>query len=163
MTYVKTAGEAYYLAAEMERRAVRLYERALLLFDKPVLRERVAQILADEREHLRRFTALKDGEAPDAECGLCLSAESARILFSGGLMKAHRLGAFESECALLLYAAHEEQSAVEIYRGFAEQFHQNDACTQAFLSIAAEEQSHLDALNARIAADDAAKEGNAHE
>ncbi len=163
MTRVKTAGEAFYLAAEMERRAVRLYERALLLFREPALCGRIEQILADEREHLCRFTALKDGEVPDAERGLCLSAESARILFSGGLLEAHRLGAFRDEHALLCYAARQERNAVETYRGFAGQFAENPACAQAFLRIADEEQSHLEALNAQLTADGAAKEGNAHE
>ena len=31
---IRTPGEAFYLAAEMEKRAIRLYERALLIFSQ---------------------------------------------------------------------------------------------------------------------------------
>ena len=41
----KNAGEALYLASEMERRAVRLYERALLVFDRPDCQAAIRQIL----------------------------------------------------------------------------------------------------------------------
>ena len=47
------------VAVEMERRAIRVYERALMLAKDPAVVEGIKEILGDEREHLRKFGEMK--------------------------------------------------------------------------------------------------------
>ena len=53
---VKTAGDALYIACEMEKRAVKLYERAALIWPDGPIAAAIGDMLSQEREHLRRFT-----------------------------------------------------------------------------------------------------------
>ena len=53
---VRGAGEALFIACEMEKRAIRLYERALALFADSPCQEAIRAILGDERNHLRQFS-----------------------------------------------------------------------------------------------------------
>lgn len=137
----KTAGEALYVASEMERRAVRLYERALMVFDQPDCQAAVAQILAQERQHLLRFEAM-GAAAPGFEEAQALAARASQVLFSGGLIEAQRKGAFENAGALFAYAMEQEAGAIACYDGFAQQFPGETG--RAFAVIAREEQTHLD-------------------
>lgn len=139
---------AIFQAVEMEGRAVRMYERALVLFgDKPCA-DALRAMLRDERTHLATFSRMLEGNMPDEHAELLASAQAASVLHAGGLMQAQREGAFDSERALLAYAAKEERAAVDIYTKSAE------ACPpdakDAFLRIAREEQSHLDALLSKL-------------
>lgn len=152
MNAVTDPAEAFFVAYEMERRAVRLYERALLVFDRTPLEALMKEILSDEREHLRRFLDLGAKTPFDCENTALLSAESAQIIFSGGLTEAHRLGAFESKEKLLSYACGQERSAISTYEGFAAQMDAQDARAQAFLCIAEEEKKHLRSLEAQLLA-----------
>ena len=52
---IRDPGEAAYIACEMEKRAIRLYERALALFADSPCQEAIRAILGDERNHLRQF------------------------------------------------------------------------------------------------------------
>ena len=136
---VRSAGEALYIACQMERRAIQMYERAQLLFaDGPCGRE-IEGILQDEREHLRRFEHM-GGQAEGFVTRQLLAARASRTLFSGGLMEAHRKGAFHSPESLYAYAAGEEEEAIRCYHAFAEKFTGDIAA--AFLAIAREEEGH---------------------
>ena len=52
---VKTAGDALYIACEMEKRAVKLYERAALIWPDGSIAAAIGDMLSQEREHLRRL------------------------------------------------------------------------------------------------------------
>ena len=135
-----SAKEALYIACEMEKRAIRLYERALMVFADGPCQEAIRAILSEERQHLAHFSAL-GAEAPDFEKSQLLSAQASRILFSGGLMEAQRKGAFASVQSLYAYAAEEEKEAVARYGEFASQL-TGDAA-KAFSAIQREEEGHL--------------------
>ena len=136
---IRDAGEALYIACEMEKRAIRLYERALMVFSDSPCREAIGQILSDERSHLAQFSAL-GAQAPGFERGQVLAAQAADVLFSGGLVEAQRKGAFASPEALFTYAAEEEAGAVERYGSFAQQL--TGSAREAFEAISEEEKGH---------------------
>jgi len=145
---IRDAGEALYIACEMEKRAIRLYERALMVFADSACQQAIGQILADERSHLAQFSAM-GAETPGFERGQMLAAQAADVLFSGGLMEAQRKGAFESPRNLYAYAANEEAEAIRRYGAFAVQL-TGDAAA-AFAAIAREEETHYAHLSAQAA------------
>lgn len=150
MRAVCSCGEAFFVAAEMERRAIRFYERAEMLFSEGEVSGRIKSILQDERKHLARFIAFGAQTPFDAENGALLSAESASLIFAGGMTEAVRNGAFASEKALLTYAIRQEQNAINAYERFAASFDALDEQKQAFIQIANEEKRHLQDLNAAL-------------
>lgn len=143
-----SAAEALYLAAGMEKRAISLYERALLVFG-PVAGDVIRALLADEREHLAGFLSLLE-ERPERERAALLDAKAGDLLFEGGLMGAVREGAFDSPLSLLRYAADEEERAAERYGEFAASA--TGGAREAFLRIQRQEREHLKALLARAEA-----------
>jgi len=145
--HVRDAGEALYIACEMEKRAIRLYERALAVFADGPCQEAIRAILADECHHLEQFTQM-GAAAPGFERAQMLSAQASRVLFSGGLTEAHRKGAFESEAALYAYAAQEEKEAIVCYGDFAAAL--EGPAAQAFALIQMEEKQHLVKLNGML-------------
>ena len=82
---VRGAGEALFIACEMEKHAIRLYERALTVFADSSCREAVRAILTDERNHLARFSEM-GGETPGFERARLLSAQATGMLFSGAMV-----------------------------------------------------------------------------
>ena len=148
------ADEAFFVAQEMEKRAIRLYERALMVFEDASVRREIGEILTDEREHLCRFQSMSEKTCPSADERALLSARAGDMLFSGGLVEAQRRGALSSPKNLLIYAAGEEQNAVDKYSAFAAQMTDKGRAeaAAAFSAIAREEKTHLSELNARIAA-----------
>ena len=61
---IQSAGEAVFLACEMEKQAVRLYERALMIFPDENMQQAVREILAEEKlavllRHARMLSELK--------------------------------------------------------------------------------------------------------
>lgn len=145
---VTNAGEALYIASEMERRAIKLYERALMIFGEGSARDAIAAILAEEKGHLAMFLSL-GAQQPDFEQAQLLSAQAADVLFSGGLMEAQRKGAFNSPQDLYTYAAKEEAEAIRRYGDFAAQL-TGDAAA-AFSAIVREEEKHYAHLSERAA------------
>ncbi len=139
--HIRSAGEAIFLACEMEKQAIRLYERALILFQDTPSSQAICQILAEERIHLAHFERLGK-ECCSLEQAELLSAQAAKTLFSGGLMAAQRKGAFASPLSLYCYAAKEEENAIRTYTSFANAL--SDEAAQAFLTIANEEKRHLE-------------------
>ena len=136
---IHDAGEALYIAIEMEKRAIKLYERALTVFGEGPCKEALASILQDEKGHLASFRALGAKE-PGFEQAQLLSAQASELLFSGGLMEAQRKGAFQSVKSLYSYAAVQEAEAIERYGSFAAQL--DGGAAEAFRAIAEEEKQH---------------------
>lgn len=147
---IQNAQEALYIACEMEKNAIQLYERAgMLLREKgrqdESLYEHVQCMLCDERKHLKQFSTLFTGLEGDTERNLSLMAQSSGLLFEGGLMAAAREGALKSVVSMLEYAANAEEKAARTYRGFAEASADSEA-RDTLLCIADEEDKHLLAL-----------------
>lgn len=144
---VRCAGEALYIACQMEKRAIRLYERALAVFADGACQDAVRAILAEEKNHLNQFSQM-GAETPDFERAQLLSAKAAEVLFSGGLMEAQRKGAFQSVRNLYAFAAREEEEAIRQYSAFASSL--SGSTASAFSAIALEEKQHLGKLNALL-------------
>lgn len=147
---ITSGQEALFVAIEMERGAIQTYERALMLTDpdnpalKP-LRQQLAIILSDERQHLSQFQALYKGLDTMTEKHLMLSAVAASILFEGGLMGAVRQGMLKDSAGLLKFARDAERKAIDTYHAFAAEC--GDPQTAAALdAIAGEEEKHLHTL-----------------
>lgn len=143
-----SAAEALYLASGMEKRAISLYERALLVFG-PFAGDVIRELLADERAHLQGFLALLEKE-PEGGRAAELDAKVGDFLFEGGLTGAVREGAFDSPLSLLRYAADEEERAALRYGEIARAA--SGAVREVFLMIQRQEQEHLGALLARAEA-----------
>ena len=143
---VKNECQALCIAVEMERRAIRVYERALMLAQDAQVRAGIEEILADERRHLQRFSAMRECRMVDeAEERLLISSMAAEVLFTGGVMEMKREQALTTLMGLYRYAAESEAGAVETYGNFASK------CTDAkvhdtFMAIVREESEHLTVL-----------------
>ena len=135
--------EALSVAVEMERRAIGIYERALLLAEDPSVRGGIEAILQQEREHLGRFLEMR-GQFPalPGEEKALLQALSAEALFPGGVMEMERAEGLTTLTGLYRFAARSEEHAVETYLAFAEKCRDSQVAG-AFRAIAAEEGLHL--------------------
>lgn len=148
-TRTLSPAQAVYIASRMEQRAVKLYERALLVFAQGRMREVIEELLHDERAHLDGFLKLQEMEGQvSAEDAMLLDQEAGKLLFSGGLTGAVREGAFDSPLSLLKYAADEEQRAADNYTRYAD-IAKGDT-KETFLIIARQEQRHLERLLGQI-------------
>ncbi len=144
--FVRNEGQALCVAVEMERRAIRVYERALLLAKDPAVIEGIQEILADEKEHLKRFSAMKaDHPVPQEEERLLISSMAAEVLFTGGVMEMKREQALQTLMGLYRYAAESEAGAVETYGSFAEKC-ADERVKETFMAIVREESEHLTVL-----------------
>ena len=147
---IKSGQEALFVAIEMERGAIQLYERALMLADtdddslKP-LRQQLTVMLSDEKQHLLQFQSLYNGLDAGTEERLALSAVASSVLFKGGLMGAVRQGMLKDRESLLNFAAQAEEKAAETYRAFAIACGDKQAADMLD-GIAAEEDKHLQTL-----------------
>lgn len=149
---VRDEKQALDVAVEMEKRAIRTYERALMLADRPEVIAGIKAILEDERQHLCRFSAMRGEEVTAAaEDAVLTDALAAEALFTGGVSEMNRARAMTTLRGLYAYAAESEADAVETYTAFAEKS-ATDEVKAAFLAIAKEEQTHLDALRRELAA-----------
>ena len=119
---VKDQREALCVACEMERRAIGIYQRALTLTDKPEVRAGIQEILKDEREHLRRFSQVREQYCgiTDAEERLLIAAMGAEALFPGGVMEMRRANSLDSLKNLYTFARDSEADAVRAYGEFAD-------------------------------------------
>lgn len=143
---VKNEGQALCVAVEMEKRAIRVYERALMLATDPAVIAGIEEILADEREHLRRFSEMKEKHpVPVDEEKLLISSMAAEVLFTGGVMEMKREQALTTLRGLYEYAADSEAGAVETYGVFAEKCG-DVRVHDTFMAIVREESEHLTVL-----------------
>ena len=147
---VKNEGQALCVAVEMEKRAIRVYERALMLATDPAVIAGIEEILADERAHLKRFSEMREQHPVTAdEEKMLISSMAAEVLFTGGVMEMKREQALQTLIGLYRYAADSEAGAVETYGGFASK------CADAkvhdtFMAIVHEESEHLTVLLERL-------------
>ena len=147
---VRNEGQALCVAVEMERRAIRVYERALMLAKDPAVIAGVREILADEREHLRRFSEMRAEHPVTAdEEKLLISSMAAEVLFTGGVMAMKRAQALTTLRGLYEYAADSEAGAVETYGGFAAKC-ADTKVHDTFMAIVHEESEHLTVLLDRL-------------
>ena len=147
---VKNECQALCIAVEMERRAIRVYERALMLAQDAQVRAGIEEILADERRHLQRFSAMRECHMVDeAEERLLISSMAAEVLFSGGVMEMKREQALTTLVGLYRYAAESEAGAVETYGTFASKC-QDERVQETFMAIVREESEHLTALMEKL-------------
>ena len=147
---VRNEGQALCVAVEMDRRAIRVYERALMLADDPAVIAGIREILADEKEHLRRFSEMKEKHpVPAEEEKLLISSMAAEVLFTGGVMEMKREQALTTLQGLYRYAADSEAGAVETYGGFAEKC-ADQKVHDTFMAIVHEESGHLTDLLDRL-------------
>ena len=143
---VRNEGQALCVAVEMERRAIRVYERALMLATDPAVVSGIREILADEKEHLRRFSAMREHHpVPEDEEKLLISSMAAEVLFTGGVMEMKREQALTTLEGLYRYAAESEAGAVETYGSFAEKC-VDERVHDTFMAIVHEESEHLTVL-----------------
>ena len=143
---VRNEGQALCVAEEMERRAIRVYERALMLAQDAQVRAGIEEILADERRHLQRFSAMRECRMVDeAEERLLISSMAAEVLFTGGVMEMKREQALTTLKGLYRYAADSEAGAVETYGTFAGKC-QDEKVHDTFMAIVREESEHLTVL-----------------
>ena len=149
---VKNECQALCIAVEMERRAIRVYERALVLAQDAQVRAGIEEILADERRHLQRFSAMRECHMVDeAEERLLISSMAAEVLFTGGVMEMKREQALTTLRGLYQYAADSEADAVRTYADFAKKC-ADPAVHDVFMDIVREESSHLVELRGKLAA-----------
>ena len=147
---VRNEGQALCVAVEMERRAIRVYERALMLATEQQVMEGIEEILADEREHLARFSEMKaEHPVPAEEERLLISSMAAEVLFTGGVMEMKREQALTTLKGLYRYAADSEAGAVEIYGSFAAKC-ADQKVHDVFMAIVREESEHLTVLLERL-------------
>ena len=147
---IQSAQEALFVACEMERGAIQLYERALMLLgtlgrEKEPVRAQIASMLADEKQHLAQFQELYTGLDSAMEYQLTLAAVASSILFDGGLMGAVRQGLLKDEQSMLAFASRAEEIAAATYRAFAQQC-ANPRTAEMLHGIALEEDKHLRSL-----------------
>lgn len=147
---IRNENQALCIAVEMERRAIRVYERALMLTDDPRVQEGIREIMADEREHLRRFSNMKESFQTDAaEERMLISSMAAETLFPGGVMEMKREHALTTLEGLYRYAAESEAEAVRTYHDFAMKCSDKEV-RETFLSIVQEESRHHAELRSRL-------------
>ncbi len=142
--------QALCIATEMERRAIRIYERGLMLTADAQVRRGIEEILSDEREHLQQFSEMRACHPIGAEEEKQLiAAMGAEVLFQGGVMEMKREGALDSLLGLYRYAAESEAGAVQTYGEFANKC-EDVRVKQAFLNIVREESGHLTKLLEKV-------------
>ncbi|MBP3649694.1 MAG: ferritin-like domain-containing protein [Clostridia bacterium] len=147
---VRNEQQALCVAVEMERRAIRVYERALMLATDPQVRAGIQEILSDEKEHFRRFSQMKE-QCPMAQQDerMLTQAMAAEMLFPGGVMELERAKGLDTLKGLYAFAADSEQDAVDNYLSFAKKC-SDAAIAEAFTSIAREESIHLAELKKKL-------------
>ncbi len=149
---VRDENQALSVAVEMEKRAIRLYERALMLATDEEVRQGILSILADERQHLCRFQSMQgDENSASAEDAILTDAMAAQVLFTGGMAEMNRAHAMTTLRGLYEFAAESEQDAVEKYTAFADASEREEV-RAAFLAIAEEEKIHLKDLRQSLTA-----------
>lgn len=141
---IRNSAEALFMAVEMEKRAIRMYERMLLVVNDATSTQVIKHLLKDEIEHLERFQTQMSSEAVSGEDAMLLSARANDILFAGGLTQAAREGAFDSPQSILKYAMEQEDTAVKTYLDLAKK--STGAAKMTFQDISSEEKDHFDAL-----------------
>lgn len=148
---VRNEHQALCVAVEMEKRAIHVYERALMLVQDGMVEKGIREILSDEQQHLCRFSAMKEQCAVDPEEDrMLLQAMGAEMLFPGGVMEMERAKGLTTLQGLYEFATDSEFDAMRKYADFAEKC-DDPAIREAFMTIAGEEAQHYAELRQRLA------------
>ena len=147
---VRNENQALCVAVEMEKRAIRVYERALMLARNEDVEKGIREIMMDEQQHLCRFSAMREGCACDPqEDRMLIQAMGADVLFTGGVMEMERAKGLSTLKGLYAFAADSEYDAMHKYAEFADKC-ENEKIREAFLAIANEEAHHYAQLQRRL-------------
>ncbi|MGN1020296.1 MAG: hypothetical protein ACI4O7_07960 [Aristaeellaceae bacterium] len=148
---VRNEQQALSMAVEMEKRAIRIYERALTLTEDPEVIRGIREILKEEQQHLCRFNAMKKAcpALPVQEDRLLIQAISAELLFPGGVMEMERAKGLDTLEGLYRFAAESEYDAMTRFVDYADKC-QSGSVREAFLSIAREEAVHYALLKEKV-------------
>ena len=148
---VRNEQQALAMAVEMEKRAIRVYERALTLTDDPAVVGGIREILQEEQQHLCRFNAMKMAcpALPVKEDRLLIQAISAELLFPGGVMEMERAKGLDTLEGLYRFAAESEYDAMIKFADYADKCESQDV-REAFLSIAREAAVHYARLKEKV-------------
>ena len=148
---VRNEQQALAMAVEMEKRAIRIYERALTLTDEPEVIGGIREILQEEQQHLCRFNAMKMAcpALPVKEDRLLIQAISAELLFPGGVMEMERAKGLDTLEGLYRFAAESEYDAMIKFADYADKCESQDV-REAFLPIAREEAVHYARLKEKV-------------
>ncbi|MGN0777653.1 MAG: hypothetical protein ACI4MJ_00750 [Aristaeellaceae bacterium] len=140
---VRNEQQALTVAVEMEKRVIRIYERALMIADDPQVKQGIREIIKEEHEHLLRFYEMKAAcpALSEQEDKLLIQAISAEILFPGGVMELERAKGLDTLDSLYRYAAESEYDAMIKFAEYAEKC-ESPQIRDAFQSIAQEEAIH---------------------
>ena len=141
---ISNSCEAIFIACETEKRSVQFFERALSLSLKDEMHILCRTILEQERNHVSILCNLLSGTEYDEGHCASLSQQSIELIFSGGLMKAHRIKAFSSVARLLSYVIEQKHAMIQLYAQSLSFFEGKQALIVR--SIIQEEMCHYDAL-----------------
>jgi Uncharacterized conserved protein len=150
---IDTTREALYVACEMERGAVQLYERALLELERlghenDAVGDVLRAMLADEKGHLKQFEEAYIPIDAETERQLVLSAVAIGVLFDGGLAGIERAGYLDAAESILKFAEEAEAKAVTFYSSMADKS-DNPQVKRMLCRIADEERTHEASLHAQ--------------
>ena len=148
---VRNEQQALTVAVEMEKRVIRIYERALMIADDLQVKQGIRDIIQEENEHLQRFYEMKAAcpALSEQEDRLLIQAISAEILFPGGVMELERATGLDTLEGLYRFAAESEYDAMIKFADYADKCESQDV-REAFLSIAREEAVHYARLKEKV-------------
>lgn len=148
---VRNEQQALTVAVEMEKRVIRIYERALMIADDSQVKQGIRDIIQEENEHLLRFYEMKAAcpALSEQEDRLLIQAISAEILFPGGVMELERATGLDTLEGLYRFAAESEYDAMIKFADYADKCESQDV-REAFLSIAREEAVHYARLKEKV-------------
>ena len=148
---VRNEQQALTVAVEMEKRVIRIYERALMIADDLQVKQGIRDIIQEENEHLQRFYEMKAAcpALSEQEDRLLIQAISAEILFPGGVMELERATGLDTLEGLYRFAAESEYDAMIKFADYADKCESPDV-REAFLSIAREEAVHYARLKEKV-------------
>jgi len=142
--------QGLWIALEMERRGLSLYNRAQRVVSDPSLLRVLYELERDEKKHYQQFSKMAasyDFSSMTKDEGELLLAQAATFFFPGGLMQAAMGGALESALSLLNEAITAEQDSIAFYTRLME--HSGEESRPVLQSIIEDEQEHLMELTER--------------
>ena len=145
--------EGLRVAAEIERRGLEFYTRAMKLTADPDAKAMLRHLAEEEHEHMMAFDALYQQAAEriessggsadyDMESNAFLSALAADVVFPGGLTAFARGYGFDDPFALIIQAIQSEKDSI-LYYWECMMITKNTAARDTFHSIIAQERNHL--------------------
>jgi len=145
--------EGLRIAAEMESRGGRFYQRASRIVRDPALREMLVDMAEEEKIHLSQFRRLydlaleQDGAVEyDEETNAYLSALAAEYVFPGGLAE---VMCEPTARGILQSAIRSEQESIAFYTKMSQAAYL-DSARRRFQEIADTERAHLESLQVRL-------------